>query len=413
MAAGPRAAAPTALRLVSAGVEDALERFSDPALLAAGKVNVISLEAVETRFGARWELRRDQVYDFAMRVLERGVGAGGFFVRVSPTDFFIVQPDLGRAAGQAACLRYLREVLNHFLGDDGMAVSGVLQVTKIGKGRLEARHIDDSAQGRAENATFDRREEPGEAPLPELKSEPVDEPAEHPLDRWTPFVAADGRKLRVTATLEPVYELKGFSRIGFRMVRRVIVMSSGEELSAQQISMLSTADVLRVDLATVVRGLDRLAAESSGEQQLSLIVPLSFTSLSSQRGRNEFAKQLKETGAQVRLGVICEIGDIEGVPPSALLAATSLVRPFTLLVAGRLIDTSPRAVAQLEGAGLQALSFECPPGLGDAEFIGWATVAIRAAKRVAKSVMFYRACSAKQAGALASLGASHVSLVVD
>jgi len=38
-------------------------------------------------------------------------------------------------------------------------------------------------------------------------------------------------------------------------------------------------------------------------------------------------------------------------------------------------------------------------------------VAIRAAKRVAKSVMIYRARSAKQAGTLASLGASHVSLV--
>jgi hypothetical protein len=413
MAAGPRAAAPTALRLVSAGVEDALERFSDPALLAAGKVNVISLEAVETRFGARWELRRDQVYDFAMRVLERGVGAGGFFVRVSPTDFFIAQPDLGRAAGQAACLRYLREVLNHFLGDAGMAVSGVLQVTKIGKGRLEARHMDDSVQAHAESATFERGEEGAQELVPEARPEPVDEPVEHPLDRWTPFVAADGRKLRVSATLEPVYELKGFSRIGFRMVRRVIVMSTGEELSPQQISMLSTADVLRVDLATAVRGLDRLAAESSGEQQLSLIVPLSFTSLSSQKGRSEFAKQLKETGAKVRLGVICEIGDVEGVPPSALLAAASLVRPFTLLVAGRLIDSSPRAVARLEGAGLQALSFECPAGLGDAEFIGWATVAIRAAKRVAKSVMVYRARSATQAGTLASLGASHVSLVVD
>ena len=412
MAEDSRAAAPPALRLVSAGVEDALERFSDPTLLAAGKVNVISLEAVEARFGARWELRRDQVYDFAMRVLERGVGAGGFFVRVSPTDFFIVQPDLGRVAGQAACLRYLREVLNHFLGDDAMAMSGVLQVTKIGKGRLEARRMDDSLEAPAEEASF----QPGEVAEaddlpPAAKPEQLDEPAEHPLDRWTPFVAADGRKLRVSATLEPVYELKGFSRIGFRMVRRVIVMNTGEELSPQQISMLSTADVLRVDLATVVRGLDRLAAESSGEQQLSLIVPLSFTSLSSQKGRTEFAKQLKETGAKVRLGVICEIGDIDGVPPSALLAATSLVRPFTLLVAGRLIDTGPRAIARLEGAGLQAVSFECPPGLGEAEFIGWATMAIRAAKRVARSVMIYRARSAKQAGTLASLGASHVSLV--
>ena len=397
---------PAAVRLVSAGVEDALERFSDPTLLATGKINIISLEAVEARFAARWELRRDQVYDFAARVLERGVGPGGFFVRVSPTDFFVVQPDLGRLAGQAACLRYLREVLNHFLGESEMAASGVLQVTKITDGRLEARHMDESVQADVEDTNRPELEaEPAAQPAPE------EEPAEHPLDRWTPFVAADGRKLRVSATLEPVFELKGFTRIGFRMVRRVIVMDTGEELSPQQVAMLSTSDMLRVDLATAVRGIDRLVAETSGEQQLSLIVPLSFTSLSSQKGRTEFAKQLREAGNLVRLGVICEIGDIDGVPPSALLAATSLVRPFALLVAGRLLNTKPGAIAGMEGAGLQAVSFECPVGLGEAEFIGWATRTIRSGKRIAKSVMVYRARSPKQAATLASLGASHVSLV--
>lgn len=411
MTADPRTAPAAAPRLVSAGVEEALERFSDPALLAAGKVNVISLEAIEARLGARWELRRDQVYGFANRVLERGVGAGGFFVRVSPTDFFVVHPDLGRLAGQAACLRYLREVLNHFLGESDMAPAGVLQVTKIGKGRLEAKLMDDRVSATPDGVELEAGDEPEAEAQGAAKPPEADGPAEHPLDRWTPFVASDGRKLRVTATLEPVYELKAFTRIGFRMIRRVIVMNTGEELSPQQVAALSTADILRVDLATVVRGIDRLTAETSGEQQLSLIVPLSFTSLSSQKGRTEFAGQLKQTGGLVRLGVICEICDIDGVPPSALLAAASLVRPFTLLVAGRVVDTAPAAITRLEGAGLQAVSFECPPGLGDAEFIGWATVTIRAAKRVAKSVMIYRARSAKQAGTLASLGASHVSLV--
>jgi hypothetical protein len=405
----PRAGAPpAAMRLVSAGVEDALERFSDPALLEGGKVNVISLEAIQARLGPRWALRQDQVYDFATRVLERGVGDTGFFVRVSPTDFFIVHPDVGRVAGQAACLRYLREVLNHFLGDASMAALGVLQVTKITKGQLEATQMDERAQAHVEGEAED---EPDVGPAPR-KAAP-DEPTGRPLDRWTPFVAADGRQLRVTATLEPVYEMKGFTRIGFRMVRRVIVVQTEEELSQQQVAMLSTADLLRVDLATIVRGIDRLTADTGGEQLLSLIVPLSYTSLSSQRGRTEFTKQIKEAGSMVRLGVICEICDIEGVPPSALLAATSLLRPFTLLVVGRLMNTVPAAIVRLEGGGLQAVSFECPPGLGDGEFIGWATAAIAASKRIAKSVMIYRARSPKQAGTLASLGASHVSVVSD
>jgi len=121
----PNIAAPEGIhRLVSAGVEDVLERFSDPSLLDSGKGNLVSLEAVKNGFGARWELRRDQVYAFTARVLQRGVDADGFFVRISPTDFFVVHPELSGGAAHAACLRYLREVLNHFLGEDDMAVVG-------------------------------------------------------------------------------------------------------------------------------------------------------------------------------------------------------------------------------------------------------------------------------------------------
>jgi hypothetical protein len=331
------------------------------------------------------------------------VGASGFFTRVSTTDFFIVHPDLGRLAGQAACLRYLREILNHFLGEDQMAAAGVLQVTRITDGRLEAQRMDERAEVHAEGDE--------DEPPPPASAAPGEHATSATVDQWTPFVAADGRGLRVTASLEPVYEMKGFTRIGFRMIRRVIVMRSEEELSPQQVAMLSTADLLRVDLATVARGIDRLRGERIGERQLSLVVPLSFTSLSSYKGRAEFVKQLKQAGSLVRLGVVCEISDVDDVPPGALLAAASLLRPFSLLVVGRLTNIEPAAIVRLEGCGLQALSLECPPGLGDAELVRWATVTLRAAKRVAKSVMIYRAGSPKDAATLASLGASHVSMI--
>jgi hypothetical protein len=78
---------------------------------------------------------------------------------------------------------------------------------------------------------------------------------------------------------------------------------------------------------------------------------------------------------------------------------------------GRLANPTPGAFARLTGAGFQALSFECPPrGVSDAEFIGWANSIIQAARKAARSVLVYGAGSTKRAGALASLGATHVSL---
>jgi hypothetical protein len=395
-----------AMRLVSSDAEAQVERFCDPQLLASGKVNIVSLEAVQQRFGDRWQTRKDQVFDFAERVFERGLEAQCVSVRVSDMDYFIVHPDLSRLAGQAACLRYLREILTHFLGDARQTAGGILQVTRIAHGRAQAEQVDAAA---AEQMVASGADEEAPARLSAFEEE--SDITTRLVNRWTPFVAVDGRQLRVSATLEPVYELKGFTRIGFRMIRRVIVIATGEELSVQQVAALSAADILRADLATITRGIARLRSEAGAERHLSLIVPLSFTSLHSQKGRSELIEPLKEANGLVRLGVICEILDIEGVPPSALLSATSLVRPFSLLVVGRMTGPIATTIERLKGAGLQALSFECPQGLGDAEFMGWATTSIAAAKRVAKSVLVYRVASPQRAATLASLGATHVSLI--
>jgi hypothetical protein len=395
-----------AMRLVSSDAQAQIERFCDPQLLASGKVHIVSLEAVQQRFGDRWQSRKDQVFDFAERVLERGLDSRGVFVRVSDMDYFIVHPDLSRLAGQAACLRYLREILTHFLGDARQTAGGILQVTKISHGRAQAEQVDALA---AEQMLASGADEETPTRLGVFQDEPEVTP--RLVNRWTPFVAVDGRHLRVSATLEPVYELKGFTRIGFRMIRRVIAIASGEELSVQQVAALSAADILRADLATITRGIDRLRAEAGDERQLSLIVPVSFTSLHSQKGRSELVDPLKEASGLVRLGVVCEILDIEGVPPSALLSAASLVRPFSLLVVGRMASAAVATMDRLKGAGLQALSFECPPGLSDAEFMGWATATIACAKRVAKSVLVYRVSSPQRAATLSSLGATHVSLI--
>jgi hypothetical protein len=413
-------AADQAPRFVSAGLEASLERFNDRTLLAAGKVNLISVEAVQQRFGARWALRQDQVYGFTEKVLERGVGPRGLFLRVSVTDFLIVQPDLGRLAGQAACLRYLREIFNHFLGDAHAAGDGVLTVTRIAKGEVQARQIDvGAADAAGEEEAPPEAAAPAEpppeadAPLANLTM-PLPKPATQPprkvVDQWSPFIANDGRQLRVSARLEPVFELKGFTRIGFRMIRQVIVTHSREVLNAQQMANLSAADLLKVDLATLARGIDRLQAEASGEEHLSLIVPLSYASLSSSRGRAQLVQPLREAGKLVKCGVICEITDIEGVPSSSLVAAVSLIKPFALLVEGRLTTAEPPLVRRLKGTGLRALSIECPPRLADDEFSDWAESVVRRAKRISRSVMVYQVRSERRAGELAMMGATHVSL---
>jgi hypothetical protein len=398
-----------ALRLVSVEALPDVERYGDPHLVAAGKVSLFSLEALQKAFGDRWSARRDEVFTFTDALLARSLGDRGAFRRVSDSDYFVVHTTLGQLTGQAASLRYLREILIHFLGEADKAVHSVLKVTRIRKGRLETEPVD-AERVEALAADFGPHAET-DGPDWLAAFQESSDITTRLVDRSSPFVASDGRTLRITATLEPVYELKNFTRIGFRMIRRVIVVETGEALSPQQISALSAGDLLRADMATITRGIARLKAEAADEEQLSLIVPVSFSSLASPHGRAELVAPVREAAALVRLGVICEIHDIEGVPQSALQAVTALIRPLSLLVVGRLTQPSAATIAKLGGAGFQAIAFECPHGsVSDAEFLGWAQAAVAAARRAAKSVLVYRAGTMKRAGALVSLGATHMSL---
>jgi GGDEF domain-containing protein len=384
-------------RRLDADAASNLERFASSPALASGQVNLLSLDAIAERLGSRWTAKRDSVYEYIERTLERHVGNRGYFLRVSETDFLVALPDEQKFAAQMRCLRYLREVLMHFFGEAPAADVTVREVTRITADGLEARLVDPVEAARAADEEKAREIE-------------VEGPA-GPVDRWTPFVASNGRKVRVSCMLEPVLELKNYGRIGNRIARRVLRVDTDEPLTVAEIQNLSRSDIEKIDFATIARGLHRLRTETDEDHPLTLIIPVSFVSLSSRQGRAALASLFEEAKALVRAGVICEVCDIEGVPQAALLAATSLIKPYCLFLVGRLAAAPDHGLDNLRGAGLQAVSFEVSQTMvGDAEFLRWAKKAIGAAKRIAKSVMIYRLGSPRHAGMAALLGASHASM---
>ncbi|HLY78111.1 MAG TPA: hypothetical protein VKQ70_01970 [Caulobacteraceae bacterium] len=387
-------------RFATADAQKALERIQSSTLLGEGKVCLMSLDAIRERLGPRWIARRDRVYDHAQQSLRRALGPHGFFLRVSEADFLVAQPGIGRVAGQALCLYCLREVLTYFLGEALLSDVIVHEVTSIDGGRIAAQTLDAQAVD-AEALT-----------LPPVAPTPPATPASSLIsqDRWTPFVAHDGQRLRASCQLEPVIQLKTYGRIGYRMRRRILTLPAERPLSRADQQKLTAADLERIDFATLARGLNRLELESDRERQPSLVLPVSFTTLSSKRGRAMLAEFFRAAQESVQRGLICEVCDIEGVPPSTLLAVTSLMRPFCLFIVGRLAAPPVNGLGSLLDAGLQGVSIECPPGLeSDSAFDSFAKMITAAAKPVVRAVMIYGVAGPRQA-AIASLhGASHAS----
>ena len=391
---GEATAAPaeSLLPIASVDVLATLDRLRGSELLTQGRVNIISLEAVAEKLGQRWPMRRELVHHHVERSLERQLAGHGYFEKLSDTDYLVVQPGVTSLAGQARCLKCLREILHHFLGAAPVGDIRVHTVTRISPEGIHGERIDVATVDEAD-VRQNEEQKPSTA------------------DQWSPFVTTDGQRVRVSCALEPVILLKTSSRIGYRVVRRVLRMPSDQPLTAAEQRNLSRADIARIDFATISRGLARLQTETGQSQCPSLILPVSYITLSTLQGRAVVVDLFRKAQEAVRLGVICEICDVEGVPAGALATAAGLIRPFCLYVVCRLDEIPGANLSGLKSARLQALSFECAPGLaGDAEFIGWAREALSASQPAFKSVMLHRLTSAHQMALAAVLGASHGSL---
>lgn len=374
-----------------------LERFQASGLLQEGRVNLIGLDAIAARLADRWEGRREQIYDHVERSLGKHLEGDGYFHRVSATEYVVVQPGLGKFSAQISCLNYLRDVLEHFLGGAAPEAVDVMEVTGLSNGRITATKVD-----------------PGQAAAA-AQNEPRIAPADAALssseDHWNPFVAGDGRMLRVSCVLEPVFELKTFSQIGFRIARRVMVLPSETVLNAQDLRNLTTADVERVDLATIARGVSRLRSESGNAKQPTLILPISYATLASQRSRTPLIARFKEASAGVEKGIVCEICDIDGVPSSALAAVISLVKPFCMILVGKLREAPVRAPDDLRNVGLHGIAFESGAHpLDHGEFLRWAEKSVSLARLVTRSVIIHGLPDPAYLALAGLAGASHASL---
>ena len=394
VASGPEVRA-SVERFSNEDLSSLLERFQASGMLDEGRINLIGLDAIASRLGDRWEGRREQIYQHVERSLGKHLESGGFFQRVSPTDYLVVQPGLGKFGGQASCMLYLRDLLGHFLGGAAPEALDVMEVTSLSGGRIFAVEID------ATYALDAARTEPRVAP-------PDDDV---PPQAWNPFVAADGRTLRVSCHLEPVFELKTFAQIGFRIVRRVLAMPAEIELGPHELRNLTSADIEKVDLATIARGISRLKSEQGNARHPTLFLPVSYTTLASQRGRGPLIARFKEATQGVDRGLVCEITDIEGVPGSALAAVTVMIKPFCLIVVGKLREPPGRTPEDLRGVRLQGVAFEAGPHpLERGEFTAWAEHAVANARRVTRSVIIHGLSGPEYLGLAGLAGATHGSL---
>jgi hypothetical protein len=308
-------------RITAVDASELLDRLGDPALLDAGLVNVIGLDAIRRKLADRWPIKRAQVWNHVQCELERILGQADSFLRTDDVSFTIAQPGSDRYAAQAVCLSILEEALKFFLGALRPADVDVRSVSSIGGGQMISQPIDLARLRRAP------------APLSAVAT-----PAE-PQAAAVTAVSTD-LKLRV----DGVWNLKRNQITSFLIERDGVRGKS------------DMADLEEIDVATLVYASTVLDEQVEQGGSLSLHLPLSFASLATQRTRQRLLAITHSVRETMRRTVLLEIADLDpGVPPSRLIETVGLVRSLCVGVIGRVKPTKA-ALAAVKGCGLRGVA---------------------------------------------------------
>jgi len=404
-------------RITAVGAQEVLQRLQSAALLDSGAVNVVGLDAIRRKIGDRWPAKRTQIWEHVERELDRHLGPADIYLRTDEISYMIAQPGAAGFAAQAVCMSILQEVLKFFLGESRFSDIDVRTVTAIDGNRVTSAPVDLTKLGRGV-ATV-----PGAGPSAAAGPSPIETAAEHlaqaaagPLadqapapPPWKPPLAGRSSIVELEPSKREAFDVK-LMVDGVWNLRRGLITSFLIERGGVA-GRTDAADLAEIDVATFAYAAVILEEQVQQGGPLTLHVPISFTSLATQRTRDRLLSLTQSVRESMRKSVLLEISDLHaGVPPSRLIEVVGLIRSLCVGVVGR-VQPSKSALAAVQGCGLRALAVEADllaPQKPQFEARLKAFVAL--AKPVSPNLLIHGLSYSRQIDLASAAGFSHASV---
>ena len=390
--------------------EDATERVALPApvaqrlsgsdMVARGSVNVISIKAIRAWAGEWWSQKRNDVWTYVELKLNEHLDRSDMRARISDSEFLVAMNHDQGLAAQATSVRILEDVLTHLLGAASPMDLGIRSVIGVEGGEAVCRPIDPSvilaARARRDSARSPVR----------TAVEPGDEARRTPVA----FTTAGGAALRVDFTLEHVVSLRRNITTAVRVEPMVTHLASGRQASARALTKLSDRDVAFIDESTL-KYASVFARSAQGHNTPELILPASFRTLGTQRGRDLLTGTAGLSLGLLRGGVQIELVDItRGTPAGRLLEVVGLLRALTRGVIAR-VPPDKEALRVLRDARLAGLALDASDLVGEAGKIAMEIMAFgRDARGLAPMTILQGLPQEGYFAAAETAGLSHASL---
>jgi hypothetical protein len=335
---------PRVPRIESADARAVVERLAGTNLVERGSVTIISVEAIRDRAADRWARKRDDVCAYVERKCDEHLSFQDIRARIDETDFLIAMTTEEGIAAQAIALKILEEVLIFFLGSAEATDLRVSAVTSILDDVIATAPIDLAKIAAARRRPSDHAYQGAVDPKEVRRRTPVS------------FVAASGERVRVDFAVEQVISLRHQVTAALRIQPTVSFLATGATIPAHRFSRLADDDIAFIDRATLAYA--AMYMPKNVRSDPPLILPTSFRTMGSRKGRSALMAVEGATPEQLRHGVMMELMDVDlGTPTARLAEVVGLVSQLCRGVMAR-IWPSRDPMAPIRGTRFQGITFD-------------------------------------------------------
>lgn len=357
-------------------------------LVQQGKVFSLSVQSIQRELGARWESKKDQVWEAVERALSRRLVLPDVFLRLNDTIILVAIATADAYEGQIRCVEVLRSILTHFLGraaDDDVRLA---RVSGVRDGVLTVDAVDLAAPPPPRPAAAgDGASQAGARPVGAEWSPPL-----AGRSYAAPFLNARAQTVDMLVEIVPVWRLdRGL--VSAYALRRQLPPRTEATTDDERLAM---------DIATADR-LTALLHEYKREGAMfAIMVPIFYSTVSARRSREKLLERTWEVHDQMRRAVIYEVEGLSaGIPDGRISETAAMMRPFVHSLTACVTDRG-QADAVLREYAFTGIAVQ------DVHAAALEPMLVRFRRRTA-NIMVHRVRPDSDDDYLRSIGASHIT----
>lgn len=217
--------------------------------------------------------------------------------------------------------------------------------------------------------------------------------------RFDLITCVDGSTLKTAALPETLITLRNGGTAGWRFTPRAMSDSGPVHLGS-----LDWRDAEQLDFTVLSQITAQLAGANS--QAALCLIPASFHTVSSQKGRTELASRIGELAVQEKCRVVLELRDFKGVPRERLAEVIAQIRPACFSVIAE-IPADRAKLALVGSCGIAGVSIRTSGDwTSDPKTLATVSAIAEAARRMTP-VRIARAMDRNRLPVLAKAGFTH------